>query len=76
MKYEHDKYDSENYYGCDQQDDGSYLTCVILLGIMIGFAVLIIATDTFKEPSKGYGGSPGHMSPMEVEALYEKNKKN
>lgn len=24
--------------------------------------------------SKGYGGSPGHMSPMEVEALYEKNK--
>jgi hypothetical protein len=44
---------------------------------MVGAMMFIIyAFCPNPKPSKGYGGSPGHMSPMEVEALYEKNKNN
>lgn len=37
--------------------------------------VIIIAHCCDSQKSKGYGGSPGHMSPMEVEELYNKNRK-
>lgn len=41
------------------------------------FAILFLTSTlrSAKKPVQGYGGAPGHMSPMEVEALYEKNKK-
>lgn len=46
---------------------GLFVLCLVVGGIAL--------YGIFTKPSMGYGGSPGHMSPMEVEALYEKNKK-
>lgn len=55
------------------EDDTDYFECelAILAAVILVFALY---TATNPKPSKGYGGSPGHMSPMEVEALYEKNR--
>lgn len=52
-------------------------TVMDLLMIIAFICILIVSMIALikPEPSKGYGGSPGHMSPLEVEELYNKNRK-
>lgn len=52
----------------------------IFIGIVLGtfFAFLLwLVVPLFLKPVKslGYGGSDGHLSPNEVEELYNKNRK-
>lgn len=62
-------------YNSEQEDSENFAFGIVfymfLMMILIGFFCALLSEKT----PKGYGGSPGHMSPMEVEALYEKNKK-
>jgi hypothetical protein len=51
-----------------------FMACVIILGLIGSTTILIMSIKLFAQ-ANGYGGSPGHMSPMEVEELYEKNHK-
>ena len=73
MSYRHD-----DYYDYDSSDDltlGDLLLLVFFFCVMVGIitGVGFSITSSLKKP-QGYGGSPGHMSPMEVDALYEKNE--
>ena len=49
------------------------------LGCMIGAALVVmimVALGVWKEnKSHGYGGSPGHMTPNEVDEMWQKNQK-
>ncbi len=58
-------------------NDEHYFYYSFFMGAMLGamLLLLIVVVGVWREKKpQGYGGSPGHMSPMEVEALYEKNK--
>lgn len=58
------------------EDDQIEPDVVVYGGIFLGFVIAIIAICVFcsKPKPMGYGGSPGHMSPQEVQALYEKTQ--
>lgn len=60
----------------NNNDDYDSCDTLFLRAMVGGAAVLLIlvVASLWKETKpQGYGGSPGHMSPMEVEALYKKN---
>lgn len=62
-------------YRHDDVGDGYDIFMFIVIFMFMGLIAVLVAVGVFKEPSHGYGGSPGHMSPMEVEELYNKNRK-
>jgi hypothetical protein len=64
-------------YQDENSSEADEWTVIDLLMLIVFVCILgpLMKALTAPAPSKGYGGSPGHMSPMEVEEMYEKNKK-
>lgn len=67
MSYQHEDY--------SEAEDWTVMDLLMAIAFSCILVGIMIALGCAKPKSQGYGGSPGHMSPVEVEELYKKNQK-